>query len=202
MSKTAHLTAALDALREQRESAQKELSELSSRRSALEVERDTLMAQGLSQEDYATVVLMDIDRVADQCQIRMQERLASRAMYSTIDRRANGGFPAIFSAVLPVIENSPRNQERQHVFAEPLQAGMNAPLTLADGLPMDVAIYLFRDQIKAATRTAIMAIADWPVKHGFTLAQMRERLTEIAAETAELDASMGEIRAALSRFNG
>lgn len=200
MSQNDPLNEAIQSLQKHSETARKELAHLNARRADLQEERAALLKQGVSREDYAEVVLMDIDRVADQCQIRMRERFAERACVG--DRFTSTNWPATLGSVLPVVENTERNRAKKHPFAEPLQAGMGALLTLSDGLPMEVAIYLFRDQIKAATRAAIMSIQNWPMRHALSLAQMRERLTEIDTETADIDTRAKEIRTALARVGG
>lgn len=201
MSTVASVKESLASLEKHRKAASQELSKLGEQRSALQKERDGLRKQGLSREDYAELVLADIDRVADLSRKKLQASMLARARGDGNQAWTSATYGNAIDAVARNANFDPAYSIEHRIFADPLQCGIHAFLKVSDGLPMEIALHLFRDTIKAETKAAILAIENWPHAPVMTMEQIRKRLTEIDTEVAALDASINEIRAALAQFN-
>lgn len=179
----------LPQLAERTNEARQALADLRDRQNALKAERSTLLHTGLGREDFADVMLADIDRAADL----QMEGFAKHIVLVAGGRPGRGDPMATFDAALR-LETRPGDVMRLPL-ANPFKTGFSDSLNTTEFLRMGAALRLFREQVKEATKAAILAVENWPMENTRPLAEMRQRLAAIDIELATIAEEIDEIRA-------
>jgi hypothetical protein len=153
------LKALLPQVRQQTDQVRQTIVDLRDRLKNLATEREALMRQALSREDYITVVHADIDRVAEL----MRDRFVKQYTQFVTAAKHNAAAAATVDRAAAVIRDSgKRNKSGQDCFGSPttIQSAM------ADGgmMTQSTAFFLFRDEIKRASAEAIEAVEPWPLE--------------------------------------
>lgn len=158
------------------------VAEIHAKADALEAERDALLAGDITREDYANVLCMDLDTIADNYRNTMAGQLrngltvdASHHSASTTARpaRIRNVLGASTRRVLSGAAIGNVRSLSSDIYGE----GNGKPFS------QGAATFYFREEMKRGVREAVAAIEPWPFPEAKPL---RDSLTRIMAIEAEL----------------